>query len=80
MHLALSCAFLWGRGDNTAIALLSAPSSQAQPETSRPCFCFQYPQKIPEAEDIYDQCLTQAEIQGSINKVNGEQSNVSGAV
>ncbi|KYO41809.1 hypothetical protein Y1Q_0004502 [Alligator mississippiensis] len=29
-----------------------------------------YPQKIPEAEDIYDQCLTQAEIQGSINKVN----------
>ncbi|NXG38687.1 IQGA3 protein, partial [Dromaius novaehollandiae] len=29
---------------------------------------------IPEGEDIYDRCLTQAEIQGNINKVNGEQS------
>ncbi|NWT48966.1 IQGA3 protein, partial [Chroicocephalus maculipennis] len=29
---------------------------------------------IPEGEDIYDQCLTQAEIQGNINKANGEQS------
>ncbi|NXG63650.1 IQGA3 protein, partial [Hemiprocne comata] len=27
-------------------------------------------QVIPEGEDIYDQCLTQAEIQGNINKVN----------
>ncbi|NXK51406.1 IQGA1 protein, partial [Chauna torquata] len=29
---------------------------------------------IPEGEDIYDRCLTQAEIQGNINKMNGEQS------
>lgn len=29
---------------------------------------------IPEGEDVYDWCLTQAEIQGNINKVNGEQS------
>ncbi|NXF67219.1 IQGA3 protein, partial [Ciccaba nigrolineata] len=29
---------------------------------------------IPEGEDIYDRCLTQAEIQGNINKANGEQS------
>lgn len=29
---------------------------------------------IPEGEDIYDRCLTQAEIQGNVNKVNGEQS------
>ncbi|NXI98624.1 IQGA3 protein, partial [Psophia crepitans] len=29
---------------------------------------------IPEGEDIYERCLTQAEIQGNINKVNGEQS------
>uniref|UniRef100_A0A8C8VPB3 IQ motif containing GTPase activating protein 3 n=1 Tax=Pelusios castaneus TaxID=367368 RepID=A0A8C8VPB3_9SAUR len=28
-----------------------------------------------ESEDIYDRCLTQAEIQGNINKVNGEQRN-----
>lgn len=35
---------------------------------------FQYLQVIPEGEDIYDRCLTQAEIQGNINKVNGEQS------
>lgn len=34
----------------------------------------QYLQVIPEGEDIYDRCLTQAEIQGNINKVNGEQS------
>lgn len=34
----------------------------------------QYPQVIPEGEDVYDWCLTQAEIQGNINKVNGEQS------
>ncbi|XP_054662451.1 ras GTPase-activating-like protein IQGAP3 [Grus americana] len=27
-------------------------------------------QVIPEGEDIYDRCLTQAEIQGNINKVN----------
>uniref|UniRef100_A0A8D0GCS8 IQ motif containing GTPase activating protein 3 n=1 Tax=Sphenodon punctatus TaxID=8508 RepID=A0A8D0GCS8_SPHPU len=27
-------------------------------------------QEIPESEDIYDQCLTQTEIQGNINKVN----------
>uniref|UniRef100_A0A8C6YHB1 IQ motif containing GTPase activating protein 3 n=1 Tax=Naja naja TaxID=35670 RepID=A0A8C6YHB1_NAJNA len=27
-------------------------------------------QKIPDGEDIYDRCLTQAEIQGSINLVN----------
>ncbi|XP_054038952.1 ras GTPase-activating-like protein IQGAP3 isoform X1 [Rissa tridactyla] len=27
-------------------------------------------QVIPEGEDIYDQCLTQAEIQGNINKAN----------
>ncbi|NXY35897.1 IQGA3 protein, partial [Pomatorhinus ruficollis] len=30
----------------------------------------QYPQVIPEGEDVYDWCLTQAEIQGNINKVN----------
>ncbi|NWX48947.1 IQGA2 protein, partial [Steatornis caripensis] len=29
---------------------------------------------IPEGEDIYDRCLTQAEIQGNINKANGEQN------
>ncbi|KAM6234220.1 ras GTPase-activating-like protein IQGAP3 [Porphyrio hochstetteri] len=29
-----------------------------------------YVQVIPEGEDIYDRCLTQAEIQGNINKVN----------
>ncbi|KAM9214774.1 ras GTPase-activating-like protein IQGAP3 [Leptosomus discolor] len=29
-----------------------------------------YLQVIPEGEDIYDRCLTQAEIQGNINKVN----------
>ncbi|OPJ71918.1 hypothetical protein AV530_000385 [Patagioenas fasciata monilis] len=29
-----------------------------------------YLQGIPEGEDIYDRCLTQAEIQGNINKVN----------
>ncbi|XP_026573433.1 ras GTPase-activating-like protein IQGAP3 [Pseudonaja textilis] len=29
-----------------------------------------HPQKIPDGEDIYDRCLTQAEIQGSINWVN----------
>ncbi|XP_055552536.1 LOW QUALITY PROTEIN: ras GTPase-activating-like protein IQGAP3 [Falco cherrug] len=29
-----------------------------------------YLQVIPEGEDIYDWCLTQAEIQGNINKVN----------
>uniref|UniRef100_A0A8C3P5M9 IQ motif containing GTPase activating protein 3 n=1 Tax=Cyanoderma ruficeps TaxID=181631 RepID=A0A8C3P5M9_9PASS len=29
-----------------------------------------YPQVIPEGEDVYDWCLTQAEIQGNINKVN----------
>lgn len=34
----------------------------------------QYSQVIPEGEDVYDWCLTQAEIQGNINKVNGEQS------
>lgn len=34
----------------------------------------QCPQVIPEGEDVYDWCLTQAEIQGNINKVNGEQS------
>ncbi|KAL8184319.1 UNVERIFIED_CONTAM: Ras GTPase-activating-like protein iqgap3 [Gekko kuhli] len=28
------------------------------------------PKGIPEGEDIYDRCLTQAEIQGNINKVN----------
>ncbi|KAL9823233.1 ras GTPase-activating-like protein IQGAP3 isoform 1-T1 [Geothlypis trichas] len=28
------------------------------------------PQVIPEGEDVYDWCLTQAEIQGNINKVN----------
>ncbi|XP_032089812.1 ras GTPase-activating-like protein IQGAP3 isoform X1 [Thamnophis elegans] len=30
----------------------------------------QHLQKIPDGEDIYDHCLTQAEIQGSINLVN----------
>lgn len=34
----------------------------------------QYLQVIPEGEDVYDWCLTQAEIQGNINKVNGEPS------
>ncbi|XP_072702874.1 ras GTPase-activating-like protein IQGAP3 isoform X2 [Ciconia boyciana] len=29
-----------------------------------------YLQVIPEGEDIYDRCLTQAEIQGNVNKVN----------
>ncbi|XP_071435663.1 ras GTPase-activating-like protein IQGAP3 isoform X1 [Pithys albifrons albifrons] len=29
-----------------------------------------YLQVIPEGEDVYDRCLTQAEIQGNINKVN----------
>nr|XP_042699174.1 ras GTPase-activating-like protein IQGAP3 [Chrysemys picta bellii] len=29
-----------------------------------------YLQESPESEDIYDRCLTQAEIQGNINKVN----------
>ncbi|XP_048144938.1 ras GTPase-activating-like protein IQGAP3 [Corvus hawaiiensis] len=29
-----------------------------------------YVQVIPEGEDVYDWCLTQAEIQGNINKVN----------
>ncbi|XP_033375638.1 ras GTPase-activating-like protein IQGAP3 isoform X1 [Parus major] len=29
-----------------------------------------YPQVIPEGEDVYDWCLTQAEIQGNIIKVN----------
>ncbi|XP_064899014.1 ras GTPase-activating-like protein IQGAP3 isoform X1 [Columba livia] len=29
-----------------------------------------YLQGIPEGEDIYDRCLTQAEIQGNINRVN----------
>uniref|UniRef100_A0A8C3NHR1 Uncharacterized protein n=1 Tax=Geospiza parvula TaxID=87175 RepID=A0A8C3NHR1_GEOPR len=28
------------------------------------------PQMIPEGEDVYDWCLTQAEIQGNVNKVN----------
>ncbi|XP_051629071.1 ras GTPase-activating-like protein IQGAP3 [Manacus candei] len=29
-----------------------------------------YLQVIPEGEDVYDRCLTQAEIQGNVNKVN----------
>uniref|UniRef100_A0A452INF3 Uncharacterized protein n=1 Tax=Gopherus agassizii TaxID=38772 RepID=A0A452INF3_9SAUR len=33
-------------------------------------FPLQYLQESPESEDIYDRCLTQAEIQGNINKVN----------
>lgn len=40
----------------------------------------QYLQGIPEGEDIYDRCLTQAEIQGNINKVNGEQTQVLGGL
>lgn len=34
--------------------------------------CSQHLQKIPDGEDIYDRCLTQVEIQGSINLVNSE--------
>lgn len=37
-----------------------------------PFACSQHLQKIPDGEDIYDHCLTQAEIQGSINLVNSE--------
>lgn len=32
----------------------------------------QHLRAIPDGEDIYDRCLTQAEIQGNINKANGE--------
>lgn len=51
----------------------NGPPELSRVESSRGAPRLQHLRAIPDGEDIYDRCLTQAEIQGNINKANGER-------